>query len=48
MSENLGTQGPTDIEFEDDEEQPDETCHNGCERFGVWWHVPGDCPTHLL
>jgi hypothetical protein len=26
---------------------PDETCPNGCERYGDWW-VPEDCPTHLL
>lgn len=26
--------------------QPDETCPNGCERYGDWW-VPVDCPTHL-
>lgn len=26
--------------------EPDETCPNGCERFGDWW-VPADCPTHL-
>lgn len=26
--------------------RPDETCPNGCERFGDWW-VPVDCPTHL-
>lgn len=25
---------------------PDETCPNGCERYGDWW-VPADCPTHL-
>jgi hypothetical protein len=25
---------------------PDETCPNGCERFGDWW-VPEDCATHL-
>lgn len=25
---------------------PDETCPNGCERFGDWW-VPEDCPEHL-
>ena len=25
---------------------PDETCPNGCERYGDWW-VPEDCPTHL-
>lgn len=26
--------------------RPDETCPNGCERFGDWW-VPADCPIHL-
>lgn len=26
--------------------RPDETCPNGCERYGDWW-VPEDCPTHL-
>jgi len=26
--------------------RPDETCPNGCERYGEWW-VPEDCPTHL-
>jgi hypothetical protein len=25
---------------------PDETCPNGCERYGDWW-VPEDCPIHL-
>lgn len=25
---------------------PDETCVNGCVRYGDWW-VPADCPTHL-
>ncbi len=25
---------------------PDETCPNGCERYGDWW-VPEDCATHL-
>lgn len=33
----------------DDEEalgEPDETCRNGCVRYGDWW-VPEDCPTHL-
>lgn len=26
--------------------KPDETCPNGCVRFGEWW-VPEDCATHL-
>ena len=26
--------------------KPDETCPNGCERYGDWW-VPEDCATHL-
>jgi hypothetical protein len=26
--------------------EPDETCPNGCERFGDWW-VPVDCAIHL-
>jgi hypothetical protein len=25
---------------------PDETCPNGCERYGALW-IPEDCPTHL-
>jgi hypothetical protein len=25
---------------------PDETCPNGCERYGDWW-VPEDCAEHL-
>lgn len=25
---------------------PDETCPNGCVRYGDWW-VPEDCATHL-
>lgn len=25
---------------------PDETCPNGCARYGDWW-VPEDCATHL-
>lgn len=28
------------------EPKPDETCPNGCQRFGDWW-VPEDCPQHL-
>jgi len=26
--------------------RPDETCPNGCERWGDWW-VAEDCPEHL-
>lgn len=26
--------------------EPDETCPNGCARFGDWW-APEDCPVHL-
>lgn len=26
--------------------EPDETCPNGCVRYGEWW-VPEDCPEHL-
>ena len=26
--------------------EPDETCPNGCARYGDWW-IPEDCATHL-
>ena len=32
---------------EEPEPTPDETCPNGCVRYGEWW-VPEDCPEHLL
>lgn len=32
--------------YDDVTPEPNETCPNGCERWGDWW-VPADCPTHL-